>query len=189
MIQQIFKVESLFNNNLFKLKGYLLRLYFKIHGCKVGERLRCHTFPRFRIPPHNNFFIGDDVTIGYDITFEILKGGSLHIANFVKLTQNIIVSSGCEIKIGAYSLFGENTSIRDGDHNISFDTPITFQDSTYMPILIGKDVWIGAGCLILKGSNIPDGVIIGANSVVINSSKMESYNIYAGSPIKNIGSR
>lgn len=35
-----------------------------------------------------------------------------------------------------------------------------------LPIRIGEDVWIAAGCKILKGSVINDGAIIGAGSVV-----------------------
>jgi acetyltransferase-like isoleucine patch superfamily enzyme len=189
MIHLLFKTESVIKNNLFKFKGYLLKFYFASHGCKVGKKLRCHTFPRFRIPPHKNYLIGDNVTIGYDITFEIFRSGSLSVGDFVKFTQNILISSGCEIRIGEYTLFGENVSIRDGDHNSFVGEPITFQSSTYLPVYIGKDVWIGAGCFILKGSNIPDGVIVGANSVVLKSAQLENNCIYAGSPARKIGTR
>ena len=34
------------------------------------------------------------------------------------------------------------------------------------PVIIGEDVWIAAGCKILKGPPIHDGAIIGAASVV-----------------------
>ncbi len=189
MIHLLFRIESIIKNNLFKLKGYLLKIYFSIHGCKVGKKLRCHTFPRFRIPPHKNYLIGDNVTIGYDITFEILISGRLSVGNFVKFTQNILISSGAEIKIDDYSLFGENVSIRDGDHDSSIEKPITFQTYTYRPVHIGKDVWIGAGSYILSGSSIPDGVVIGANSIVLGKCHLRSYSIYAGSPVKYIKER
>jgi acetyltransferase-like isoleucine patch superfamily enzyme len=189
MSNLLFKVESIIKNNKFKFKGYLLTIYFRAHGCKVGSKLRCHKFPTFRIIPIKNIEIGNNVTIGYNIYFEILKAGKLIIGDNVKLTQNILITSGSEIKIGDYSLFGENVSIRDGDHNSSIEKSITFQTSTYSPVHIGKDVWIGAGCLILKGSVIPDGVIIGANSVVLKNLQLVSNTIYAGSPVKKIGVR
>ncbi len=189
MIGLLFNIESLIKNNCFKLKGLILKIYLKIHGCKVGKGLRCHTFPRFRIPPYKNYQIGDNVTIGYDITFEVIKTGRLIIGNYVKFTQNILISAGEKISIRDYSMFGEGVSIRDGDHNTYIDKPVAFQLSTYRSVEIGKDVWVGAGCIILKGSNIPDRVIIGANTVVSRNAKLESGKIYTGNPIRKIGER
>ena len=34
------------------------------------------------------------------------------------------------------------------------------------PIHIGKNVWIGANAVILRGSNIGDGAVIGAGSII-----------------------
>lgn len=182
-------LESAIKNNKFKIRGHILKYYLKLHGCEVGKRLRCHNFPRFRLIPHNNFKIGDNVTIGYDITFEITKNAKLIIGNNVKITQNVILSSGKEIFIGDDTLIAENTSIRDGDHNVFNGELITHQPSIYKPIYIGSDVWIGAGCLILKGSILPKGVVIAANSVVIEKTKMEENWIYGGSPVKEIKQR
>jgi acetyltransferase-like isoleucine patch superfamily enzyme len=189
VIKTLIYFESAYKNNLFKIKGFLLRQFLIAHGCKVGSKLRCHCFPVFRTVPWKNIIIGQNVTIGYNITFEILQTGKLIIGDYVKLTQNILVASGSEIRIGDYSLFGENVSIRDGDHNTSIQKSITFQTSTFSPVYIGKDVWIGAGCFILKGSIIPDGVIIGANSVVLKDIQLKRNTIYAGSPVKEIGVR
>ena len=189
MILSAFKMESMFRNNLYKFKGLLLKFYFFIHGCKSGDKLRCHTFPRFRIPPNKNYLIGNNVTIGYDITFEVQKTGSLIIGDFVKLTQNALISAGSKVSIGDYSLFGENVSIRDGDHSSSIDKPVSLQPNIYNPISIGRDVWIGAGSYVLQGSRIPDGVIIGANSVVLAKSDLKSNCVYAGSPVKLIKTR
>jgi acetyltransferase-like isoleucine patch superfamily enzyme len=33
-------------------------------------------------------------------------------------------------------------------------------------VVIGNDVWVGAGAKILKGSHIGDGAVIGTNAVV-----------------------
>lgn len=189
MSRFLFYIETAYRNNLFKIKGSILRLYFLSHGCKVGKKLRCHTFPHFRVPPYKNYFIGDNVTLGYNLTFEVLDKGNLFIGNFVKLTQNILISSGSQIKIGEFSLFAENVSIRDGDHKSLSNRPIIFQENKYSEINIGKDVWIGAGSLILPGAIIPDGVIIGANSIVLGKSNLKSYSIYAGSPVKYIKDR
>jgi acetyltransferase-like isoleucine patch superfamily enzyme len=50
------------------------------------------------------------------------------------------------------------------------------------PIIIGNDVWIGAGAIILSGVTIGDGAVIGAGAVVTQS--LPAYSIAIGVPAK-----
>lgn len=59
--------------------------------------------------------------------------------------------------------------------------------NTTAPIFIGEDVWIAAGCKILKGSYIEDGVVIGAMSLVKGRIKANTINV--GIPAKRINER
>lgn len=52
---------------------------------------------------------------------------------------------------------------------------------------IGNDCWIGAGATLLPGTQIGDGVIIGAHSVV--SGTVPSYSIIAGNPARLVRMR
>jgi acetyltransferase-like isoleucine patch superfamily enzyme len=52
-------------------------------------------------------------------------------------------------------------------------------------IIIGEHVWIGCRCLILKGSKIKKGTIIGANASIIGELEYEN-SIYVGNPAKCI---
>ena len=52
------------------------------------------------------------------------------------------------------------------DHGIIQNQLITKQPNTTMPIHIGEDVWIAAGCKILKGARIGNHAVIGAQAVV-----------------------
>lgn len=55
-------------------------------------------------------------------------------------------------------------------------------------IVIGHDVWIGAGTLLLPGcTQIGNGAVIGAGSVVTKD--VGAYEIWAGNPAKRIGER
>jgi acetyltransferase-like isoleucine patch superfamily enzyme len=181
--------EDALRNNLFKFKGKLLKIYLNLHGCKVGSYLRCHTFPRFRISPKGNIIIGSRVTIGDNITFEILRSGLLKIGDSVKLTQDILISSGLSVEIGRNTLIGERVSIRDGNHSVGISEIILKQPNIYKPVKIGEDVWIAAGCFVLNGSVVPEGVVIGANSVVTEKSSLTKHSIYAGSPVRFLKER
>ncbi|WP_298579336.1 CatB-related O-acetyltransferase [uncultured Luteimonas sp.] len=47
-------------------------------------------------------------------------------------------------------------------------------------VVIGHDVWLGAGCLILSGVRIGDGAVVGARAVV--GRDVPPYSIVAGNP-------
>ena len=127
--------------------------------------------------------------IGYRVTFDVCKGAMLTIDDHVNLTQDLVISCGSEITIGAYSGIGEYSSIRDGEHGYSAQYRIHQQPTTYSAIVIGSDVQISRGCMISGGSRIENGAIIGANSMVTGRVKTVEFGIYIGQPVKFIGKR
>ncbi|CAB5151406.1 hypothetical protein D3OALGA1CA_4634 [Olavius algarvensis associated proteobacterium Delta 3] len=185
----IARQETRFRNSLYRLKGAMLKAYLHFHGCKVDNKLKCKRFPIFRTVPQKNFFIGNNVTIGFNITFDIHEGGRLVIGDRVNLTQDILICARSEVSIGEDTLVAENVSIRDGDHMSCRSEPIHSQPVVSDPVRIGRDVWIGAFSVVLKGASIPDGVVIGAKSLVLQSSSMIPYSINVGSPVRRIAMR
>lgn len=183
------RIEQIIRNNFRKLKGIVFKVYLQIHGCKVGTGLKCYTFPNLRAVPKSNITIGNNVTFGINCTLEVTNKGYLNIANGVNITQNVIISSNARIQIGECSLIGENVSIRDSNHGIALGETIQNQATTSAEVIIGKDVWICANTIILKGSQLSDGSVVGANSLVNSRSKIEQNKIYAGSPVSYIKDR
>jgi acetyltransferase-like isoleucine patch superfamily enzyme len=132
--------------------------------------------------------IGDDVSISSRALLSSRKGGEIRVADNCFFGHNVkIVSDRARIVIGEDCLVAENVSIRAGNHGIRAETLIRLQENTAENISIGKDVWIGSGVVVLAGSNIADGCVIGANSVVRGFT--EANTIYAGAPIRKIGLR
>ena len=189
IINLIFKTRIFQQSLIFRLKGMCLKWYLVACGCKVGTGLICKQWPIFRTIPHRNIRIGDNVNIGYLITFDIIYPGELDIGDNVELSHNVLIGSLKKVTIGNYCLVGENVSIRDDNHRTLRGIPIYTQGWSVEEIFIGEDVWIGAGSIILGGSKILDGAVIGANSLVLNKSKILSNNIYGGSPVRQIGLR
>jgi acetyltransferase-like isoleucine patch superfamily enzyme len=92
------------------------------------------------------------------------------------------------IKIGDYSGLGANSCIYDTDFH-PLDAKIrrvqnSVNNSNCKEVIIGKDVWIAANVLILKGVEIGDEAIIGAGSVVTGN--VPSKTIFAGNPAVKI---
>lgn len=53
-------------------------------------------------------------------------------------------------------------------------------------IIIGNNVYLGYGCLVLPGVTIGDNVVVGANSVITKD--LESNAVYAGVPARKVKS-
>ena len=85
--------------------------------------------------------------------------GTLEIGNVCFINRNCIINARERIQIGDRTTIGPGVYIYDHDHA---------EDGEFVtaPIVIGKNVWIGAGCIILKGVTIGDGSIIAAGTLV-----------------------
>lgn len=94
-----------------------------------------------------------------------------------------------KVKIGKYALLGPNVIITGSDHEFRFSgKPIIFSGRPVLKeTIIGADVWVGNGALIMAGVHIGDGAVIAARSVVTKN--VPAFAIYAGTPAKEIGYR
>ncbi|WP_171034828.1 acyltransferase [Klebsiella indica] len=124
----------------------------------------------------------DRVYISRNSSF-ISSNGSIIIGNGVFFNKNVNIVSHSSIVIGDNCLFGHNVCCFDSDHNFSDRSKdIRYQGYSVKPILIKKNVWVGAGTIITKGSTINEHVVIGGNSVV--NKNLEAFAVYAGNPCK-----
>lgn len=102
------------------------------------------------------------------------ESSNLIVGNFVSF------SSGCRVIMGGnhrYDHIGMNLFNQENDEITSSGD-----------IIIGNDVWIGYGAVILSGTTIPDGCVVGAMSVV-KGNKFEPYDIIIGNPGKAVKKR
>ena len=109
----------------------------------------------------------------------------------IKIGKDVFVNSGCcfqdqgGVTLGDGCLVGHNVVFATLDHD---KRPGRRGDMTAVPIVVGKDVWIGAHATILKGVTIGDGAIVAAGAVVTRD--VPPNTIAAGVParvVKTIG--
>lgn len=93
------------------------------------------------------------------------------------------------IDIGNNCLFGSRVYIRTSDGHPIYDIKTGKLINSAQTVKIGNNCWVGYNAIILKGSNVPNGSIIGANSTFLRtctskSVKVQENAIWVGSPAK-----
>ncbi|TWI70092.1 maltose O-acetyltransferase [Pseudoduganella lurida] len=92
-------------------------------------------------------------------------GYNIRIGNGVFLNFNCVILDVVGVEIGDMTQIGPGVQILTADH--PRDPALRAQGLEFgRPIRIGKNVWIGAGALIMPGVTIGDDALIGAGSVV-----------------------
>ena len=115
--------------------------------------------------------------------------GDIEIGDNCYINSGTVIYSGNGVKLGNCVLIAANVTIAASNHSINAGEYVLYQG--FMPskggIVMEDDVWIGANCVVLDGTYIEKGVIVGAGSVV--KGRLESNGIYGGNPLKRIGDR
>ena len=79
----------------------------------------------------------------------------------IPTSAKISVSGG--ISIGDGTLIGHRVTLATINHGLP---PDQRHVHNIAPIVIGKDVWIGSGAILLPGVHVGDGAVVAAGSVV-----------------------
>ena len=113
------------------------------------------------------------------------SGATLRLGKSVGISNATIIARA-GVTIDDFTLIGAGTRIYDNDfHSLDSEQRGTINDvPKSIPIYIGKNVFIGAYSLILKGVTIGDKSIIGAGSVVTKN--VPPNEIWAGNPARFI---
>lgn len=113
-----------------------------------------------------------DISLGHNLYLypqlylETQGSGRITIGDQVVLSRGVHIVAFDQIRIGAGTMIGEYSSLRDANHDYRSATALREAGHTAAAITIGCNVWIGRGVCILPGVQIGDGAVIGANAVV-----------------------
>ena len=88
----------------------------------------------------------------------------------ITLGERVFVNQGCwfldlgGITIGDRTMIGPGVTLSTAGHPVRLED--RYSGITHAPIVIGEDVWIGAGATITQGVTIGRGSVVGAGTVV-----------------------
>jgi acetyltransferase-like isoleucine patch superfamily enzyme len=159
-------------------------------GVRMGRGVRFHGPIRILGDPRRVTF-GDRCSIHHGATFWTHDYGSGHgtivLGRDVTVLHGVTLNSWERIDIGDHAALGDGCYVQDNDHGTETGRPIMDQPTRGRAITIGRDVWFGARCIVLKGVAVGDGTVVGAGSVVVKS--LHAGVVAVGTPCRAVKPR
>lgn len=121
------------------------------------------------------------------VDFTIYNNNTLAVGrdNYFNGKLHIIVSEERMVFIGDGCLFSFGIWMRTADPHLVYDASTRERMNPSKDIVVGDHVWIGQDAMILKGSSLGSGCIVGAKAVVAGK-RVNSNSSWAGNPAKLI---
>ena len=157
---------------IYSLLRFSLLKLFHIKG------LRFHFVERFspnvvvEMEKKSSLILGKMVRVHSGTKIKVRKNAKLMLESGVKINYNCIIACHKEIKVGAGSQFGPSVYLYDHDHD--YRAGLNKNKFLEAPIEIGKNCWIGANTVILRGTTLGDNCVVGAGCVLKGSYKVGS---------------
>lgn len=152
---------------LIKVISAILQVLLKL---RYGRRLMIHNSrqiirlnTRFNIGKSGFISIGS-MSVHHNVHISCISG-ELNIGDGVSLNRNCIIVCHKKIQIGDNCQFGPNVCVYDHDHFFD-EKGVSHDQFRCSDIIIEKGCWIGAGCIVLRGTHIGENTVIEAGMVV-----------------------
>jgi virginiamycin A acetyltransferase len=128
--------------------------------------------------------VGDDTVIDSFVKIKPAGGdGDVVIGASSYINSGTVIYSGNGVRIGKGVLIAANCTFAPVNHEYS-SRQRTILSQRFRPskggIVVEDDVWIGANCVLLDGTRVKQGAVIGAGSIL--SGIFDEYGVYGGVP-------
>lgn len=139
----------------------------------------------------NELLGGRGANLWITAPFYVDYGNNIYFGNNCEVNMNCTFLDDNRIVIGDNALIAPNVQIYTAFHPTNAterfgpqkeDGSFSFCKTQTAPVIIGNNVWIGGGAILLPGVHIGDNVVIGAGSVVTKD--IPSNTVACGSPCR-----
>lgn len=131
--------------------------------------------------------VGDGVFLGRG-TILSCKNGDIVLGDRVNIGFHSEIFSGSRVEVGQDGLFAAYTYLVGGGHEFERgDVAVLQQARTSRGIVVGDNVWLGAGSSVLDGVTLGRNVVVGAGAVV--TSDLPDGSVAVGVPARVVRSR
>jgi acetyltransferase-like isoleucine patch superfamily enzyme len=177
---------------LSRVAAYTIRRLY--HGFLSGEDInlsstvKLSSGVRLRATDGGTIILRSGVHLSRGVTI-VAQGGFIELGDNVFVGEWSTITAKERVVLGANTLVAERVTVRDQDHDIygGGDTPLAKAGFQVGPVLIGSNVWLAAGAVVLRGVHVGDGAVVAANAVVVED--VAANSVVGGIPAREIGSR
>ena len=133
------------------------------------------------MPGEGVFEVGPGVEFRRGFRAEIAPGGRVSIGAGSVFTNNVLIQCSTSIEIGEQCMFGQSTSIFDGNHRFrDIELPMLAQGYDFEPIRIADGAVVTTKCTIV--SDLGARCFVGANTVV--NRPVPPFTVAVGVPVR-----
>lgn len=164
---------------VYLIDAIVARVFFMVLGLPRPCGIKLLGVPIIRVSDTGNLLIGEDVVLCSSaarnsvgliqrVTIRVVGGGHIIIGNRTGISGATIVAR-YRVEIGEDVLIGSGALIMDNDaHSLNADLRRNSgrEGVASKPVFIGRDCFIGARAIILKGTRIGAGSVVAAGAVV-----------------------
>ena len=153
-----------FISSVYSLFRFSLLKIFHINGLKFSLVERFSPNVVIEMGKNSSLILGKKVRVHSGTKIKVRKNAKLVLGSEVKINYNCIIACHKDIKVGSGTQFGPSVYLYDHDH----DYRAGLNENKYLEesIEIGKNCWIGANTVILRGTKIGDNCVVGAGCVL-----------------------
>lgn len=160
-----------------KISPFMIRIGF--HECS-----ECNSTDTTLLQIRGKLVFDGEAHIGRGSKIIVHKDAILELGDNFAISSSSTISCYKHIKFGKDIQFSWDCLVMDSDTHAIIDE-IGKRMNQDKEIIFEDRVWIGNGCMILKGTHVPNNCVIGARSVIVGC-KFDDHTIIVGNPAKSI---
>lgn len=160
-----------------KISPFMIRIGF--HECS-----ECNSTDTTLLQIRGKLVFDGEVHIGRGSKIIVHKDAILELGDNFAISSSSTISCYKHIKFGKDIQFSWDCLVMDSDTHAIIDENGKRMNQD-KEIIFEDRVWIGNGCMILKGTHVPNNCVIGARSVIVGC-KFDDHTIIVGNPAKSI---
>lgn len=138
------------------------------HPMSFSGPLICYASPRseITIDRGGKLSVGKMLKIRDGSKIIVRKDGNCLIGKDCFINSNSLIVCHENIEIGNHCQISPGVQIYDHDHDFRDEQGIRSKKYKCSSVIIGNNVWIGAGSVVLRGTKIGNNCTIGAGSII-----------------------